>query len=58
MLRANVNRLLLLLRMVLDVTLVIDKLTLNRYCAMNQNMKHYKQSSSSSSSGRSLCLWV
>jgi hypothetical protein len=40
MLSANVNRLLLLLRMVLDVTLVIDKLTLKRYCAMNQNMKH------------------
>jgi hypothetical protein len=40
MLRANVNRLLLLLRMVLDVTLVIDKLRLKRYCAMNQNMKH------------------
>lgn len=40
MLSANVNRLLVLLRMVLEVTLVSARDALNRYCAVNHSRKH------------------
>ena len=39
-LSANVKRLLVLLKIVLEVTLVKESETLNRYWAMNHSMKH------------------